>query len=190
MTVGDSRILCHLVDRENSDNLIIPGTLSVGGVAVGGSGATLGSYALLYQTNITAVAGNGDSAPTLSSLYLAGSDFTFSMGARDQLTVVNHGIYRIQVLGSWNIGSGQTGSRMVKGTPSGVDPATTVGFGAMIASDLVSIGAADDDDHLHQVGTGIGEVAAGTVFTFRYRNGDSVNNSTLSAFEVFATRLA
>lgn len=36
--LNSNTIYCHLVDREDSDNLVVPGTLTVAGVAVGGSG--------------------------------------------------------------------------------------------------------------------------------------------------------
>lgn len=40
--LNNNTLYCHLVDREDSDNLVVPGTLTVGGVEVTGGGGGAG----------------------------------------------------------------------------------------------------------------------------------------------------
>lgn len=76
-------VYCHLVDREDSDNLVVPGTLLVGGSPVGGSAATTVSHqeivindTLLTDNDDLIIEGLGLTANTMYRIHFGWSQLT------------------------------------------------------------------------------------------------------------------
>lgn len=190
--LNDNTLYCHLVDPEDSDNLIVPGTLTVGGVVVGGGLSAQTTATVISKANFDMTAGDsGDVTFTENVDAISTSDDTSLNADNTHIDIVTSGTYAVTLIAFYNPTTGNTGHMDLYvigasvGSNYGSYPFIT-GFGDSWVAD----GTVTGSGSVRRTASATGYLPAGAQLKLHYGNGDASHTQRISQLALAVVRVA